>query len=890
MVSVLRFHLFVFLAKGFVSRVGADPISKPYVAYRTNPIDSSARVIQESEYDLISQEATPIDIHLNQCASPLSIQIRHSTVHTSTHLNSMSTSGRSNPVISKPVIYPLHSHGPNQSIIVLHFHELLDVVNFGNFNHEEHSFPLIFQGSTFLSSPIITDVNLDGKEDAILVDYNGVITIVGLHTTITTEDYGISSTKANRRHRFYREIKLPKLFLREEWVSYAINTTAATSFEQRYNLSPFHGYFQYFSGATATNTKISEGIIRGEKADILHQNYHVVNTIEEERRKIEQNSHFGNDRVIDINKSFKVDNGMKRKKEIDLPDDYNQSSQNEINPSEADPSIISKSKQNRYYQYDDDFFQSFDRDSFYDDHYSMDHDGSPYVSVPPHVLSTPTFFQNPNNNVHADGHPIRYHEEYLAISVSYYFDEDDQDQNNSDVSTPPDEILRGQYVASALVIYDIRNNSFLHTIHLDLSTDYSAPLSSGDDSKDASWHSDEQKLGMIALALASPTAVDLNGDGIIEILVGTSMGNIYCIGSKSGEKIFSVQMSSRIEHPIVADDLITEDHHGHLEVVAIDSTANVLFLNSHGETIWEKKLFAPTVVGGEGGVYNGVQSTSGIVITDINQDNRIDIVVSVIADESLHIFALDARDGNSLDGYPKKIFVENIRLYSNSTLNPIVTDSLVIQALGSHLYIFDTYSDCVHRFDLYNPILSLESGDADGDGMMDLVVSTTKGLVSLDTTLILSRNIDGCYGVRIDQSILNWHTILSGYKIPVQFTIFDCHAKRLGNSSTTTYPIEMLVSKSLIQTIFRKEYEQDGTHIEHVYFPFPSGFYSVTVRMNLNGKLFEDTLHFGFHVNSSPLTILKWCIIVPLCLCLLATLFLKPMSKHTEPLRALNLD
>lgn len=814
--------------------VVADPISKPYVAFRTSPFDAATDTATDtttmrtmmSIHSAVQEEAaTPIDPILNRCASPLNITIKHSAPISKSHASS--------PVIAKPVIYPLHSHGPNQSILFLHFREVFDMVNFGNLDHKEDSFPMLFQGSTFLASPIITDVNLDGIEDAILVDYNGIITSIGLSTSLSHNENG-----QRRRHRFFRERDIPKLYVRKDWVKHACNRTLVEEVILKSNLQPFHSYFEY-SSEWSSSHKITTSV-RGEHADIIQQSAHTIQNIEHHRRLLDEESSMDEDHSSASIRSI-VDDNINMKHE-------------------------------HYYRYDDDYFQHFGDSSYYESQRQFYKDEN-YIPLPPHVLSTPTLFhvkQDPQSElIHTK------YDEYLAIAVSYYFDEDDHHHNYSDAGHPKNmtEAIRGQYMATAIVIYNLEKNAFTQEIHLDMSTDFTAPLvGSFTEDEHVQWN-DENYNGFISLALASPTPVDLEDDGKMEILLGTSMGRIYCVCATLGDEIFSVQMPGRIEKPIVADNLLSGEGYEHLEILAVDSLANIVCLTSKGVAIWTKALISGVTV----------KSTSDIILSDMNGDGQIDIVLSVITDKYLYLHALQSSDGSALDGYPKEFQIESAFTSEYRLPSPIVASSTVIQAVGSKLYIFDTMADCIHDYDLGDSIVTLVSGDADGDDGLDIIATTRDGIVALDTSIVPTLSTRNSIGIHVDESTRVWQNF-HGITIPVRFQIFDNGPDTM-NVDKKTYPVEMVVARSSTKVIFRKEYIQDGSYSEIVPFPFPPGFYSVTIRMRIDGRIFEDVFHFGFHVDPSMFMIFKWIILVPLFLTLIMLLFFMPRPMSEREIR-----
>ena len=72
----------------------------------------------------------------------------------------------------------------------------------------------------------------------------------------------------------------------------------------------------------------------------------------------------------------------------------------------------------------------------------------------------------------------------------------------------PDDIDISQYVAGGIVVYNLRSRNLRWQTHLDLSTDHTQ---------------------FLAYIYSAPTLVDINRDGKMEIIVGTSMASCLCL-------------------------------------------------------------------------------------------------------------------------------------------------------------------------------------------------------------------------------------------------------------------------------------------------------------------------------------------------------------------------
>jgi hypothetical protein len=109
-------------------------------------------------------------------------------------------------IINPPVINPVHpSRGPGRQVLYTTQYEHLDlpspsripldqVIQEGLVQQQD--FPLLFESSLFLASPIVHDINGDGIPDAILADYDGGLYIVGLAVKE-------GSTQSRKEHRYH---------------------------------------------------------------------------------------------------------------------------------------------------------------------------------------------------------------------------------------------------------------------------------------------------------------------------------------------------------------------------------------------------------------------------------------------------------------------------------------------------------------------------------------------------------------------------------------------------------------------------------------------------------------------------------------------------------------
>lgn len=112
------------------------------------------------------------------------------------------------------------------------------------------------------------------------------------------------------------------------------------------------------------------------------------------------------------------------------------------------------------------------------------------ILIDAHILATPTLVDVDN-----DG----YMELIIPVSYFFYVDYYDEYLENIDIN---------KYVADGLICYDLYHQQYKWEIHLDLSTSLS---------------------DLKAYITSTPTVVDLDKDGILDIVVGTQMGLMYII-------------------------------------------------------------------------------------------------------------------------------------------------------------------------------------------------------------------------------------------------------------------------------------------------------------------------------------------------------------------------
>ncbi|KAL9184345.1 hypothetical protein ACHAXT_002431 [Thalassiosira profunda] len=319
----------------------ANPKSRPYVAYRTDPFDQDivARRILE---DGAEQRGTEGRIHKNEVTRQPSkrkeedprcpLSFRLGSTHSAHFGASSRTAAQSDGTTQNngqhtgvgthtaPIIYPLHPDfdaGSGRQILLTTDYEVLEMwtpssgmgtrsdVNPESGKSsggvegqsaeqlkEDEQFPLLFESSSFYhTSPIVHDVEGDGIADAILGDYDGNLHMVGLD--FEHADSKEDMNRHQRRRRYYRRLSIPRLYVRKGWYDTAINKTSeakaveiTTAQENHTKWEDFEPYHTYFAGTgeESWRGKHDEEALRGVSGDVLNMDIDMAKGLAKRRK------------------------------------------------------------------------------------------------------------------------------------------------------------------------------------------------------------------------------------------------------------------------------------------------------------------------------------------------------------------------------------------------------------------------------------------------------------------------------------------------------------------------------------------------------------------------------------------------------------------------------
>ncbi|KAG6769562.1 hypothetical protein POTOM_025210 [Populus tomentosa] len=474
-----------------------------------------------------------------------------------------------------------------------------------------------------------------------------------------------------------------------------------------------------------------------------------------------------------------------------------------------------------------------------------------YVNIDSHILCTPVIADIDNDGVAE-----------MIVAVSYFFDNEYYD--NPEHLKELGDIDVGKYVASSIVVFNLDTKLVKWTRELDLSTN---------------------TANFRAYIYSSPSVVDLDGDGNLDILVGTSFGLFYVLDHHGNiREKFPLEMAE-IQGAVVAAD-INDD--GKIELVTTDVHGNVAAWTSQGKEIWERNLKSLI--------------PQGPTVGDVDGDGCTDIVIPTL---SGNIYVLSGKDGSIVRPYPYRTHgrvmnqVLLVDLSKRGEKSKGLT--LVTTSFDGYLYLIDGPTSCADVVDIGETSYSMVLADnVDGGDDLDLIVSTMNGNVFCFSTpawrssnqgrnnVVNRYNREGVYVTPSSRSFRDEE----GKSFWVEFEIVDKYRFPSGSQApynvTTTllvpgnYQGERRIKQSQI-------FDRPGNY--RVKLPTVGVRTTGTVLVEMvdkNGLYFSDDFSLTFHMHYYKL--LKWLLVLPMLGMFCVLVILRPQEAMPLPSFSRNTD
>ncbi|XP_057517202.1 protein DEFECTIVE IN EXINE FORMATION 1 [Amaranthus tricolor] len=509
---------------------------------------------------------------------------------------------------------------------------------------------------------------------------------------------------------------------------------------------------------------------------------------------------------------------------------------------------------------------SYDYDDYVDENMWGDEDWiesqhetvEDYVDIDSHILSTPVIADIDNDGVLE-----------MVVAVSYFFDRDyyDKPEHAKDLGG----IDIGKYVAGGIVVFNLDTKQVKWTAPLDLSTDSSK---------------------FRAYIYSSPTVADLDRDGNLDILIGTSFGLFYVLDhhGKVRDK-FPLEMAE-IQGAVVAAD-INDD--GKIELVTADVHGNVAAWTTQGKEIWEThvKSLVP----------------QGPSVGDVDGDGHTDIVIPTI---SGNIYVLSGKDGKHIRPYPYRTHgrvMNQVLLVDLSKRGEKKKGlTIVTTSFDGYLYLIDGPTSCADVVDIGETSYSMVLADnVDGGDDLDLIVTTMNGNVFCFSTPsphhplkawrsayqgrnnVASRyNREGIYVLPSHRNFRDEE----GKNFWVEFEVVDSYRHLSGTQAPYNVTMTLLVPGNFQgerSIKLNKVYNSPGKYRLKV--PTVGVRTTGTIILEMvdsNGLYFSDEFSLTFHMYYYKL--LKWLVILPMLGMFGILVILRPQEPVPLPSFSRNTD
>ncbi|KAK6779175.1 hypothetical protein RDI58_021359 [Solanum bulbocastanum] len=773
----------------------------------------------------------------------------------------------SSSVYASPLIADINSDGKLEVVVpsFVHYLEVLE----GSDGDKLPGWPAFHQ-STIHSSPLLYDIDKDGVREIGLATYNGEVLFFRVSGYLMSDKLeiprlkvkknwyvGLNSVPVDRSHPDVHDDQLIQEHLMESVVrhnasshsgNHSDSTASAVHNETHSVLDEVHHDASSHSGNHSDSTASS---VHNETHSVVEEVHHdafnasISLPSEVSRDNSSNMANLNNSILSSENEKIRnLENGTNTGRRL-LEDDVSKRAEEDVQAAtveneegleaDADSSFElfrdSDELADEYnYDYDDYVDEhSWDDEEFQEPEHEKVED---YVDIDAHVLCTPVIADIDNDGVSE-----------MIVAVSYFFDH--EYYQNSEHLKELGDIEIGKYVSGGIVVFNLDTKQVKWTQQLDLSTD------SGN---------------FRPYIHSSPTVVDLDGDGNLDILVGTSYGLFYVLDHKGKVRDkFPLEMAD-IQGAVIAAD-INDD--GKIELVTTDSHGNVAAWTAQGKEIWENHLKSLV--------------PQGPAVGDVDGDGHTDIVVPTV---SGNIYVLSGKDGSIIRPYPYRTHgrVMNQILLVDLTKHGQKKKGLTIvtTSFDGYLYLIDGPTSCADVVDIGETSYSMVLADnVDGGDDLDLIVTTMNGNVFCFSTPSphhplkswrspnQGRN-NAAYrldreGVYVTPSSRAFRDE-EGKSFWIEIEIFDKYRYPSGSQAPYNVTVSLLVPGNYQgdRTIKQnKIFNQPGKH--RLMLPTVSVRTAGTVLVEMvdkNGLYFSDDFSLTFHFHYYKL--LKWLLVLPM--------------------------
>ncbi|KAK4803596.1 hypothetical protein SAY86_003413 [Trapa natans] len=767
----------------------------------------------------------------------------------------------SSSVYASPLIADINSDG-KLDIVVPSFVHYLEVLE-GSDGDKMPGWPAFHQ-STVHASPLLYDIDKDGVREIALATYNGEVLFFRVSGYIMSDKLeiprrkvrkdwhvGLHSDPADRSHPDVHD----KQLIQEAMESQKFPPSNGSTAGSKSTSSP-----SVENDQLETHPKINKSLAETNIKLPMDMNHSVAAGSSENPASINGTSN--GRRLLEDTKSQLLQEGASESNANDKKDVHSATVENteglEVDADQSFELFRDNDELPDEYNYD---YDDYVAESMWgnEDWIETQHEKiEDYVNIDAHILCTPVIADIDNDGVSE-----------MVIAVSYFFDHEyyDKPEHLKELG----DIDIGKYVAGGIVVFNLDTKQIKWTAELDLSTN------SGNFS---------------AYIYSSPTVVDLDGDGNLDILVGTSFGLFYVLDHRGKIRPkFPLEMAE-IQGAVVAAD-INDD--GKIELVTTDIHGNVAAWTPHGEEIWEKHLKS--------------HIPQGATIGDIDGDGHTDVVIPTI---SGNIYVLSGKDGSFVRPYPYRthgrVMNQVLLVDLNKRSEKKKGLTLVTTSFDGYLYLIDGSTSCADVVDIGEISYSMVMADnVDGGDDLDLIVTTMNGNVFCFSTPSPhhplkawrtpnqgrnnAANRYGREGVFISPSSRSFRDE-EGKNIWVDIEIVDEHRYPSGFQAPYNITTTLLVpgnyqgERSIKQT---QIFNSPGRH--RIKLPTVGVRTTGTVLVEMvdkNGLYFYDDFSLTFHMYYYKL--LKWLLLLPMLGMFGILIILRPQEDMPLPSFSRNSD